>query len=280
MTELNPDPEKGKTPDPEQPDDAKSHQKQEKDQAPKTQDNKEPAVEGEYLPPKDLPKEFDYKIAGRPDFARLSLNLEAGQTVKAEASAMIAMDTNVTMKSKFKGGFKRFLGGESLFINEFTAEEFSGRVTLANGLPGDVFHYHLEEGQENAVFLSSGAFLASGMDVQVDTKFQGVVKGFFSGAGLFLLKCSGHGDVFFNTYGGIVEIDVEDEYTIDNNHIVAFTDELEYKVTKFGGYKSFFLSGEAFVTKFEGRGKIWIQTRKVPAFSAWIWPFRPKKSSN
>lgn len=234
-------------------------------------------IDGDVMEVLNLVKEFEHEILGRPDFSRLSVNLKANQTVKAEASAMVSMDTNVSMVTKFKGGFKRFLGGESLFINEFTAEEFAGEITFASGLSGDIFHYHLEPKKDDAIFLQSSAFLAGGMDVEIQTKFQGLVKGFFSGAGLFLIKCSGNGDVFFNSYGGIVEIEIKDEYTIDNNHIVAFTDGLEYKVTKFGGYKSFFLSGEGLVTRFTGTGKIWVQTRKLPAFASWIFPFRPSR---
>ena len=237
-------------------------------------------IDGEPMEVLDLPKEFEHEIAGRPDFSRLSVKMTANQQIKAEASAMVSMDTNVSMKTKFKGGFKRFISGESIFINEFTAQEFAGEVTFASGLPGDIYHYHLDGNKDDALFLQSSAFLASGMNVDVATKFQGLVKGFFGGAGFFMIKCTGAGDVFFNSYGGIVEIEVEDEYTIDNNHIVAFTEGLEYKVSKFGGYKSFFLSKEGLVTKFTGQGKVWIQTRKLPAFAAWVWPFRPSKNNN
>lgn len=235
-------------------------------------------IDGDIMERLDIASEFEHQIIGRPDFSRLSTALKAGQTIKAEASAMVSMDTNIGMVTKFKGGFKRFLGGESLFINEFTAEEFPGEITFASGLPGDIFHYHLEPNKDDAIFLQSSAFLAGGMNVEIQTKFQGLVKGFFSGAGLFLIKCTGHGDVFFNSYGGIVEIEIKDEYTIDNNHIVAFTDGLEYNVTKFSGYKSFFLSGEGLVTKFTGQGRVWVQTRKLPAFSKWVWPFRPSRN--
>lgn len=237
-------------------------------------------IDGEVMEKPTYPSEFEHSISGRPDFARLTTMLKAGQTIKAEASAMVSMDTNIRMVTRFKGGFKRFLARESLFINEFTAEQFPGEISFANGLPGDVFHYNLAPNIDDAIFLQSSAFLAGGMNVQVDTKFQGLVKGFFSGAGLFLIKCTGHGDVFFSSYGGIVEIEVKDQYTIDNSHIVAFTDGLEYKVTKFNGYKSFFLSGEGMVTKFTGTGKVWVQTRKLPAFAKWIWPFRPARRNS
>lgn len=232
-------------------------------------------IDGEPMETRDRPAEFAHEIAGGPDFARVSVRLEAGQTIKAERSAMISMDSNVRMKSRFRGGFRRILGGESIIANEFTAERSPGQVEFSGELPGDIYHYNLGSDGNEALFLQSGGFLASGMNVRFDTKFQGFIKGFFSGAGLFLIKCSGVGDVFFSAYGGIVEIEVEDEYVIDNNHIVAFTEGLDYTVTRMGGYKSFFLSGEGLVTHFRGQGKIWIQTRKFPAFAAWIYPFRP-----
>ena len=67
----------------------------------------------------------------------------------------------------------------------------------------------------------------------------------------FLIRCSGHGDVWFNCFGAMFEIDVVDEYIIDTGHIVAFTEGLDYKISKIGGYKSLFFSGEGFVARFK-----------------------------
>ena len=44
--------------------------------------------------------------------------------------------------------------------------------------------------------------------------------------------------------------------------------------------KSLFFSGEGLVCRFSGQGKVWIQTRQVPAFGWWVYPFRPVKSKN
>jgi uncharacterized protein (TIGR00266 family) len=90
----------------------------------------------------------------------------------------------------------------------------------------------------------------------------------------------GQGHVWFNSYGALVEVDVEDEYIIDNGHIVAFTSGLEYEIKKIGGYKSLFFSGEGLVCHFRGRGKVWMQTKKPSALIAWANGFRPVKSSN
>lgn len=218
--------------------------------------------------------EFDFRIDGRPDFAFLTVQLLPGKPIRVEASAMAAMSTNVKMKTKLKGGLGRFLTGESIFVNEFSAEGGRGEISIAPGPPGDLEHLHL---RGETVFLQNSAFVASGMGVTLETKWQGFTKGFFSGESLFLIRCSGNGDLWFNTFGAIIPIDVNGSYVVDTGYIVGFTEGLQYRVSKVGGYKSLFLSGEGLVCRFSGTGRVWIQTRQVPAFGAWVWPFRPAK---
>jgi uncharacterized protein (TIGR00266 family) len=218
--------------------------------------------------------QFSHSFDCRPDFGLLTVQIPANQTLEVEASAMAAMDANVTMKTKFKGGLGRFLTGESLFINEFTAEGGRGEIKIAPGAPGDISHIRLDD---EVVFLQNSAFVASTTGVLAETKYQGLVKGFFSGEKLFLIKCSGSGDLWFNTYGALLDIDVSGEYVVDTGHIVAFTEGLDYDVRRVGGYKSLFFSGEGLVCRFRGDGKVWIQSRQVPALASWVWPYRPAK---
>ncbi len=224
----------------------------------------------------DIRSEYPFEIHGRPDFSYLTVQVPAGQMLKVEASAMATMDTTLVMKTKMKGGLGRFLTGESLFINEFTAEGGAGEIGIAPGAPGDLEHLFLE-GQ--TVFLQNSAYVASTPNVAVESKWQGMMKGFFSGESLFLIRCSGQGDLWFNTYGAMIEIDVNGGYVVDTGHIVAFTDGLEYNVTRVGGYKSLFLSGEGLVCRFTGQGKVWIQTKKVGPLASWVYPYRPAKNN-
>jgi len=232
-------------------------------------------------PPKPTPppepaitKGFQHRIEGAPEYGFVSVELPADETLKVEASAMATMDTNITMKTKLRGGLGRFVTGESIFINEFSAQGGPGHVGIAPAAPGDVRHLYLEN---QTVYLQNSAFLAAAMEIAVESKWQGLMKGFFSGESLFLIRCQGTGDLWFSSYGGIIEIDVTDNYVVDTGNIVAFTDGLQYQVTKAGGYKSLFFSGEGFVCRFSGQGKVWIQTRKAGAFVRWAWPFRPAK---
>ena len=68
-------------------------------------------------------KGLAHRLDGAPDFTFLTVQLPKGRTLKVEASAMAAMDPHIKMKTRLKGGFSRFLTGESLFINEFTADQ-------------------------------------------------------------------------------------------------------------------------------------------------------------
>jgi uncharacterized protein (TIGR00266 family) len=219
---------------------------------------------------KGLPFKFDCK----PDFGYLTINVPAGQMVKVEAAAMAGMDTNMEMKTKLKGGFKRFLSGESLFINEFTAKNGNAEIQIAPASPGDIDHVYLDN---ESIFLQNSAFVASGSEIDVQSKWQGFTKGFFSGENFFLIKCSGKGDVWFNSYGGIIPIDVDGSYVVDTGHIVAFTEGLDYSISSVGGYTSLFFSGEGLVCRFSGTGRVWIQTRKLQPFLFWLFPFRPSK---
>lgn len=220
---------------------------------------------------------WEYKIEGRPDYAFLTVQIPANETLKVEASAMATMDTHLEMKTKLKGGFGRFLTGESIFVNEFKAAKGAGEIGIAPGTPGDLIHQYLD-GQ--TIFLQNSAFVASTMGIALETKWQGMLKGFFSGESFFLIRASGKGDLWFNSYGAIIEINVEDDYVVDTGNIVAFTEGMEYEITKVGGYKSLFFSGEGFVCRFRGKGKVWIQTRNAQAFVSWAHYFRPVQSKS
>lgn len=224
----------------------------------------------------DPRREFEHTIEGRPDFSFLTVQVPANQTLKVEASAMATMDSNMQMKTKMRGGLTRLLTGENIFVNEFTAANAPGSIGIAPGAPGDLEHVYLDG---DTIYLQSSGFVASGMGVTLDSQWQGL-KGFFSGEGLFLIKCSGKGDLWFNTFGAMFCMTVSGSYVVDTGHIVAFTEGLQYQIGRIGGYKSLFFSGEGLVCKFSGQGKVWIQTRKLGAFANWAQAYRPVSNNS
>ena len=216
-----------------------------------------------------------------PSYAMLTVDLEPGEAIKAEPGAMV-LQQGVEMKTGtgggLFGGFKRMLGGESFFVNTFTAEASGGQVSLAPNSPGDIGDFDLHPGTN--LFVQSGSFLACTENVQTDTQFQGF-KGLFSGESLFFIRVysmEGMGTVYYNSYGAIKKIAVEPgrELVVDTGHLVAFTDDVDYSIGKVGGIRSFIAGGEGLVMKFRGNGDVWVQSRNLASLADKLVPFLPK----
>jgi uncharacterized protein (TIGR00266 family) len=227
-----------------------------------------------------------HEIIDAPDFALLKVVFEnAGEKLVGEAGAMVAMSGGVKMETSMRGGLlaaakRKMLGGESLFQNTFHSTAAGQEVLLAPAPEGDLRHRRLAAGE--TLFLQSGAYVAhAGDSMQLDTKWQGA-RSFFAGVGFFMLKLTGPGDVWFYSYGAIHEVQVGPQgYACDTGHIVGFTQGLQYNITKFGGYKGLFFSGEGLICRFTGTGTLYLQTRNAPALAAFLEPYRPvKRKSN
>ena len=213
-------------------------------------------------------------IEGGNSFAFINVDLDPGETVMAESDAMSSMAADLDMAAKLNGGFfkgiaKKFLGGESLFVNHFT-NNTSGprRVTLVQNTPGNVRMVELK-GQEYC--LQPGAFIACTPGVKLGVKWAGF-KSMFAREGLFKLTVSGTGTVWYGAYGGLLEKEVDGEYIVDTSHLVAYEPQMKLNIQLAGGLFSSFFGGEGFVTRVEGKGKIIIQTRSLSGLAGWINP--------
>ena len=223
------------------------------------------------------------EILSRPATTIVKLTAKKDQVIQAEVGAMIAMSSgfnvNTVARSKGQGGFgasiKRMFAGESFFINQFTATQHEQELLLAPQMLGDIVHHRLEQG---ALLVQGSSWLASGAGIEVDASFQGLGKAFFSGEGIFWVKCTGHGDVLLNSFGAIYEVDITDHYIVDTGHIVAFEDTLEWRITKASsGWISSFMSGEGLVCEFSGRGKLYCQTHNPSGFGQTLGKLLPPR---
>lgn len=222
---------------------------------------------------------MDATIDHRPAYALLTVDLEPGESVRAEAGAMVGMDDGISVDTGASGGLfgslkRSVLGGESFFQNTFTAED-AGSVSLAPPLPGDVVRHDLDA---ETLYVQSGSYLASDPELDLDTEFGGA-KTFFGSEGLFLLSLSGTGPSFLASYGAIQERELEpgERYTVDTGHIVAFEGSASFDVRRVGGLKSTLFSGEGLVCAFEGPGRVWLQSRSQDAFLSWLVPQLPSQ---
>ncbi len=222
------------------------------------------------------------EISYSPAFAIATVHMDQGEKVQAEAGAMMAMAPTVEIQTSTKGGVlkglrRSVLGGESFFMNTFTATGPDAHVVVAPSLPGDIITWPLTG---NTVFLQSGSYLASPETIDVDSKWGGS-KTFFSREGLFMLKCVGTGDLVVSSYGAMQAIDLApgQQYTVDSGHMVGWEESVKYEVHKAGNWKSTILGGEGLVVGLTGPGRVYIQTRSQDSFLDWLIPKLPKTSS-
>jgi uncharacterized protein (TIGR00266 family) len=217
-----------------------------------------------------------------PAYAAAKVTLTAGESVRAEAGAMLAMSPGVAMETSTQGGVlkglrRSILGGESFFMNTFTAQADGAELWLAPALAGDVVAWPVD----GTLYVQSGSFLASSANVEVDSNWGGA-KTFFSREGLFMLRVSGHGEVVLSSYGAIHAIDLQpgQTYTVDTGHMVAWTEGVGYSVRRVGSWKSTFFSGEGLVCDLTGPGRIYVQTRSQDAFLGWLIPKLPQNNNS
>ncbi len=213
-------------------------------------------------------------------FALARLTLAPGEQVRAEAGALVSMDASMKVETGTTGGLfkslkRSVMGGESLFMNTFTADQDGSELTLAPALPGSIEVLHL---QGTDMMVQSGSYLASEIGIDIDTKWGGA-RSFFGGEGLFLLKCTGQGTLVISSYGAIYKVSLQQGriYTVDTGHIVAFDSTLTYNIRKVGSWKSTIFGGEGLVVDFSGTGDVYVQTRSQQAFLGWLIPNLPSQ---
>jgi uncharacterized protein (TIGR00266 family) len=213
-------------------------------------------------------------IEGSPTFAHLHVDLEPGESIISESDAMASMSADLDLKARFNGGLfsglmKKFLGGESLFINEFKNNtDGTRRVTLVQNTPGDMGVIELNG---NSMCLQPGAYIASTPGVKLGLKWAGFAS-FIGREGLFKLIVSGTGTVWYGAYGSLLERPVDGEFIVDTSHLVIYEPQLKLKIQMAGGIFSSFLGGEGLVTRVNGKGNVVIQTRSLEGLKSWLNP--------
>ncbi len=219
---------------------------------------------------------MDYEIKYKPSYSMLVVKLNQGETITAESGSMTYMDPNVEVKTRKREksllgsiGLK-LIGRQSFWVNDYSAASGSGEAAIVSAPVGDI--EILEVAPNQGYIVQKSSYIASTEGVDLDVQWQGFTKGLF-GQGLFMIKVSGKGTLFINTFGAIDKHSLKPGETmiVDNFHLVAFSDTCQYKVTKFGGLKETLLGGEGLVTQITGPGDIFIQTKNLREFVDWLW---------
>lgn len=218
------------------------------------------------------------EILHRPTQSFARVRLLPGESFVGESGAMVGMSTNVAMAQEsggLIGGLKRVFGGETIFRNTFSAQGSEGEVIFSTPLAGDM---EILDVGDKQWCLQNSAYVASSTSVEVASR-SGKLKGFFSGAGSFVLGTRGSGYVVIGAFGAIEAIDVQGGMVIDTGHVIAWEATLAYKVEDNSrGIIASWLSGENLVCSFSGTGRAYVQTRNAADYGATVGALLPPRS--
>jgi uncharacterized protein (TIGR00266 family) len=217
-----------------------------------------------------------YEIKYRPSYSLLVVSMDPGEAIVAEAGAMTYMTPTIEMKTRGRGQSVwdtlkvGLLGGQSFFVNDYVAAAGPGELGLVAAPVGDI--EKLPMNGSIGFIIQKSSYIASSPGIDLDIQWQGFTKGVF-GQGLFMIKTSGTGDLFINTFGAIDRHSLlpGEKLIVDNFHLVGFTDTCSYEVKRLGGLKEFALSGEGLVVEITGPGEVYLQTKNLAEFADWLW---------
>ncbi len=212
------------------------------------------------------------ELIGSNSFRMLKVNLAPRQTITVEPGLMASQNTQINCVTEMNGNIlsalgSKIFGGESFFINHYTNKgSKTADLYVTQTTPGDMFEKQMNG---ETLFIEAGAFIARTSGIKCQTVWAGFTS-LFAGEGLFRLKYSGHGTLWFGSYGAVFEKEINGDLIVDSGHLVAYPPHMKLKLKLAGGLFSSIFSKEGFVLKISGQGKIILQTRSVKGLADWL----------
>ena len=204
---------------------------------------------------------------------------EAGQTLCTTSGAMCWMSPNMKMDTNTGGGLKkafgRLLSGESIFMNEYTAQGGSGLIAFASNFPGSIIPYQVRPG--SGIIVQKRGFLAmeKGLDLSVYLQ-KNLGKGFFGGEGFIMQKISGDGLVFIEIDGYCqkYELGAGQTVVVDTGCLAAMSESCTMDIQTVSGAKNIFFGGEClYLTTITGPGTVYLQSMPLINTAQAIQPY-------
>jgi len=222
--------------------------------------------------------EIEYKLHG-DDMQFVEVELDPGESVIAEAGALMYMEQGIQMETIFgdgsnrdQGGLvgklfgagKRVITGESLFMTLFSnMGQAKAHTSFAAPYPGKIIPVNLSD-YNGKVICQKDAFLCAAKGVSIGIEFtKRLGSGFFGGEGFIMQKLEGDGLTFLHAGGTIIEKNLQpgEMIRVDTGCLVAMTGTVSYDIQFVGGIKTAFFGGEGlFFATVSGPGKVWLQS--------------------
>lgn len=226
---------------------------------------------------------MNYEFSSENTCPLALISLGTGESIKLERGSMVFHNGGITLEGRMNqngsgllGGIvraaaRRVVSGESFFVTTATSSAPDGLLAISPKTMGNI--KALEVGK-STWRVNDGAFLACDNSVTYTMKKQSLGRAIFGKTGgLFIMETAGTGTLLVNGFGEVVELELDgnDTLTVDNNHVVAWENTLNYNLKIASGLFGF-ASGEGVVNEFSGRGKLLIQSKNFQEFAALIAP--------
>ncbi|RLG28666.1 TIGR00266 family protein [Methanosarcinales archaeon] len=210
---------------------------------------------------------IDYKLFG-DDMQMVEIELDPREIVRAEAGAMMYMESDIQMQTSTGGGImkglKRMITGESFFITSFiNGGSGKSHVAFAAPYPGKIIPVDLAK-YGNRFICQKDAFLCAANGIEIEMEFtKKIGAGLFGGEGFILQRLEGDGLAFIHAGGTIVkrELQAGETLRVDTGCLVGFTSSVRYDIQFVGGFKNALFGGEGiFLATVSGPGIVYLQT--------------------
>lgn len=224
--------------------------------------------------------EIDYQIKGE-SIQIVEVELDPGETVIAEAGAMLFMEDGISFQAKMGDGSNpnqglfdkllsvgsRILTGESLFMTHFTNQgSRKARIGFSAPYPGTVIPIDLASSPGNQLIVQKDGFLCAAFGTKVSITFnKRIGSGLVGGEGFILQKLQGDGKAFVHAGGTVIEKTLNNQtLRVDTGCVVAFEAQVNFDVQMAGGLRSMVFGGEGmFLATLQGTGKVWLQSMPI-----------------
>jgi uncharacterized protein (TIGR00266 family) len=210
---------------------------------------------------------MEYSIGG--EIAQnVRLDFAPGEAVWASNGSLMGyskgMQWRLRVPSGFSGALRRSFAGEGISLTYLETDQPEQYVLLASNMPGRITLWDLADGP---VVATRGSFLAAwGEQVDIDvTIARRAGAALFGGAGLFLQRVSGRGQVLIHGSGDFHERQLApgEQILVSTGNLAAFADSVDYDIQGVGGCGKMLFSGEGlFMTRLTGPGRVLLQTLK------------------
>jgi uncharacterized protein (AIM24 family) len=215
----------------------------------------------------------------------LSIHLEPGESVVAEAGEFSWMTDAIQMSTQITGGMagEPLIGalgrahGSPVLTSTYTAQGGRGTISFAAKMPGSIVPVDVGPGTEYLVHRHG--FLAGTPGLEISVGFQqSFHAGIFAGEGFVLHRIGGQGRAWAEMSGQVIphELAPGESLRVHPGHVGLFQASVAFQVVRVPGITNRYFGGDAhYFAELSGPGTVWLQSMPLPQLAAALVPYLP-----